>query len=1077
MASGNGRVATVARQMGRLFEEGTLSGLNEGQLLDRFLERRDESAFAVLVERHSSLVMGVCRRVLGDAHDAEDAFQATFLLLVRKAGSIRHQKLLGGWLHRVAYRVATRAGQSASRRRSVEKVDSETAANVAAPEGPSGDLTRVLHEELARLSDNDRAVVVMCDLEGLSHSEAAARLNWPVGTVKGRLFRARERLRGRLVRRGLTLSAGIVASTLASEAKAGVSRALVASTVQAAAQVAGGQAVSGAASASAVALAGGVARTMMVSKMKIIASLFLAGGILAAGAGAVLVPGDGKVEREAAASAKAPERSDLARLLVGTWKPREGLVRTNENPPGNPLPANAMRDSFTFKADGTYDHGVKGGYRVDIARNPAQIDFLGDDQETTEEGIFRISDDGQTLTLYLGSPEGRPESFEAVVQTPRIHMVLDRQAEVEETDQERIARLIVGSWDMREMEIRRPDADGKPVTIHRPQGKGSPSAEPSFTFRADGTYLAGSQDAKGYYRVDASRSPLVIDLFDKEPPNGSKPGLYGIFQVSDDGQTLTLYTSNGERPANFEETGPDERIFAVLDRRVEKPEAEKGKSEELARRLVGTWEFREGEVRRAKEEGEPRRFEIDSNNVEPRIEPCTFRADGTCHMDDTEGRFEVDASQNPAAIDFFLKSPGEPVVKSFGILELSDDDQALTLYYSEEKRPASFEETGDEQRVLLRMVRRAEENEQEPIVGFWKVEEERQGGVKVDAGLGTVSGILFREDGTYDYAVRVIALNDEQRPLPARFVLEDRNEVGRNTYTVDPLARPHKQIELRTGGLTLPGLYRMNAGNDELWIALGKPNGSRPGDFPPKESVGSYYRLVRGDAETEILDTKLERVSEVENSEIPVLGAWKVLYIERDGKVAWSSRGAGSPIRFRFQGDGDYAIDEAVRSKLLEQIPHAGRFEIGPGLTPASLALETSDARVSGIYRLDDETMTYCVLDTTASNPTSLEDFTTRPGDGHIAFVMERTEDDPDQAPEPTNELVGTWRMVEKIESGKVIPEVEVGSEEFVILPDRILTDGRAITAQRYKIDSETHPKQITLFELDDSKTVIGKGI
>ena len=133
---GNGSVGAVARQMGRLFEEGTLAGLSEGELLERFLLRRDESAFEVLVDRHGSLVMGVCRRVLGDAHEAEDAFQATFLLLVRKAGSIRHQKLLGGWLHRVAYRVATRAGQTAARRRAVERVDSEVAEKAEAAEGP-----------------------------------------------------------------------------------------------------------------------------------------------------------------------------------------------------------------------------------------------------------------------------------------------------------------------------------------------------------------------------------------------------------------------------------------------------------------------------------------------------------------------------------------------------------------------------------------------------------------------------------------------------------------------------------------------------------------------------------------------------------------------------------------------------------------------------------------------------------------------------------------------------------------------------------------------------------------------------
>src|SRR5262249_48128930 len=155
-----------------------------------------------LVRRHGPLVLGVCRRVLRDRHAAEDAFQATFLILLRRARSLDRRGSVASWLYTVAYHVALRARADAARRPPPARPVPQP------PEAGWADLQPVLDEELGRLPDSYRAVVVLCYLEGKTNVEAARLLGWPVGTVKGRLARARDLLRARLTRRGITLSAG-----------------------------------------------------------------------------------------------------------------------------------------------------------------------------------------------------------------------------------------------------------------------------------------------------------------------------------------------------------------------------------------------------------------------------------------------------------------------------------------------------------------------------------------------------------------------------------------------------------------------------------------------------------------------------------------------------------------------------------------------------------------------------------------------------------------------------------------------------------------------------------------------------
>jgi len=177
--------------------------LTDDQLLRRFASDRDEEAFAALVRRHGPLVLAVCRLVLGGAHDADDAFQATFLVLARKAGSIRDPGLLGNWLYGVASRIARRIRSAVNRRQARERQVRRLPEFPQSAVAEISDLRPVLDEELRRLPEKYRAAVGLCYLEGKTNEEAARLLRWPTGTVKGRLARARDLLRQRLTRRGL----------------------------------------------------------------------------------------------------------------------------------------------------------------------------------------------------------------------------------------------------------------------------------------------------------------------------------------------------------------------------------------------------------------------------------------------------------------------------------------------------------------------------------------------------------------------------------------------------------------------------------------------------------------------------------------------------------------------------------------------------------------------------------------------------------------------------------------------------------------------------------------------------------
>jgi RNA polymerase sigma factor (sigma-70 family) len=270
------------------------SDLTDGELLQRFAVQREASAFTALMRRHGPMVLGVCQSVLHDTHDAEDVFQATFLVLVRKPKTIGKPASVASWLHGVAYRLAMKARSEAARRHSCERKAVTMRSCDPQEEVIWRDLRPVLHQEVDRLPERYRLPFVLCYLEGKTNEEAAALLGWPKGTVLSSLSRARERLRRRLTRRGLTLASGLLASMCSpTAALADVPVALAENTLQSALLFTTGSGAVGGIGAPVLAYAEGMLHATFVAKVKWTAVILLALTAVGLGAGVAYRVGQG----------------------------------------------------------------------------------------------------------------------------------------------------------------------------------------------------------------------------------------------------------------------------------------------------------------------------------------------------------------------------------------------------------------------------------------------------------------------------------------------------------------------------------------------------------------------------------------------------------------------------------------------------------------------------------------------------------------------------------------------------------------------------------------------------------------
>lgn len=334
---GKGTSGSAVRQISTLLNVGTTADLTDVQLLDRYVIRdgpEAELAFATLVERHGAIVLRTCRARIGDEHAAQDAFQATFLVLACRAGSLRVQGSLGPWLHSVAWRVASSARSDETRRRWHERRAAELGDRTVDAVHPD-DWEPVFHEEIDRLADRFRKPVVLCGLAGLTTAQAARRLGWPVGTVRSRLARGRERLRDRLTRRGLVPSVGVAGVFAATEGTRAAGPAAVAvATVRAVVGGMAGRVVPGVVPATVASMAKTTIWGMMLKKGLWTAAMLTMGVSMAATAIVVARVDDNRAQAlpsQGPESRKPPTSTDGLHAVA---------------PAPKPLPANSLAAQF-----------------------------------------------------------------------------------------------------------------------------------------------------------------------------------------------------------------------------------------------------------------------------------------------------------------------------------------------------------------------------------------------------------------------------------------------------------------------------------------------------------------------------------------------------------------------------------------------------------------------------------------------------------------------------------------------------------------------------------------------------------
>jgi RNA polymerase sigma factor (sigma-70 family) len=339
-----GRVSGVARRLRQALLRHDEAGLSDGQLLGLFVEKQDEAAFAGLVRQHGPMVWGVCRRALAHHQDAEDAFQAAFLVLARKAKSVVPREAVGNWLHGVAYNTAVKARATAARRNARERQVADVPEPEAVTQDPWNGLQPLLDQELSRLPDQYRLPVVLCDLGGKTRKEAARQLGWPEGTVSSRLSKARAMLARGLARHGLPLSGAALGAVLGQDAgSGGVPPSVMSSTIKAAIPFAAGQAATGVVPARVAALTDGVLKAMLLSKLKVVTA-GLAAVILS-----VVV---GVVTTSAPAQAPAPGGGDQKQEAKVKWEYKAIPTGDIEN-----LAPRASKDRLTDGLNALGDDG------------------------------------------------------------------------------------------------------------------------------------------------------------------------------------------------------------------------------------------------------------------------------------------------------------------------------------------------------------------------------------------------------------------------------------------------------------------------------------------------------------------------------------------------------------------------------------------------------------------------------------------------------------------------------------------------------------------------------------------------
>jgi RNA polymerase sigma factor (sigma-70 family) len=394
------------------------------ELLERFLNRHEQGAFEELVRRHGPTVLAVCRRVVGHEQDAEDAYQAAFLVLAQKATKIRPPAMLPNWLYGVAYRVSIKLRALNAKRQAREKLVSNIPESRSTMTHLEPDLKNVVDEELSRLTDKYRVAVIMCDLEGMTYREAARQLGWPEGTLSIRLARARKKLAGRLLRRGITVSMTAVGAALSQNAAtAQVPVSLFAGTIKAGSLREIGQAArAGIVSEKAGALAESTLKAMLVRTVK----TWTAGLILLISIGffvGFLATSTGQLKKLNGAQQAQDVKKDLE-ALQGTWRVVEAYRA------GQPAKLDAAHDRALFKGDlqildpGGADRTSR--FALDPSKHPKWIDFAtmpAKGKGINVPAIYELQ--GDTLRICFDNESDTPKRPSEFSSTPQNQLTLE----------------------------------------------------------------------------------------------------------------------------------------------------------------------------------------------------------------------------------------------------------------------------------------------------------------------------------------------------------------------------------------------------------------------------------------------------------------------------------------------------------------------------------------------------------------------------------------------------------------------------------------------------------------------------
>ncbi len=497
-----GRVGSGRGDVSLLFDGASAVALGDGELLARFLARRDEAAFEALVARLGPTVLGACRRMLADPHDIDDAFQATFLVLVRRGGTIRDRDRVATWTYEVAVRVARRARLDAARRLARERRAASSESGEVDSSIDRTELRAQIDEEIARLPEHHRRAVLLCDVEGLSREEAAARLGWTPNMVRGRLDRARARLRERLSRRGLAPSDAwmtLIGPPLAPKPL------LVALTARTALSYATGRSLI---QGPAVALCEGVIRMMMLARWKLAATALLSACAVAGTSGIFAGQGPG--------GGSGPDPAQVPAVASKPLLPAPGAKANPDDPTARS--EEVLRSSAAI-----------GKARVEAARVrlEAQQAFYDEGRIT----IDRLIDASRMMMEAELAIAGSPEAREAPL---RAHVVRLRLIKAREQ-----AELVDGratTADVAEAESRLLDAEfllaRELEARDRAKGSGTPSSpRPGAIARLGKDWVAAARShfdrlkasfATGQFGVDGPLAASRILLEAEREAAGSK---------------------------------------------------------------------------------------------------------------------------------------------------------------------------------------------------------------------------------------------------------------------------------------------------------------------------------------------------------------------------------------------------------------------------------------------------------------------------------------------------------------------------------------------------------------------------